>query len=273
MQPDDYVVVLDTPAYQQRFANPTPAFEGEAQVVKDWLAGDKLISIKLEGESGVAPLHDLHGCTPGDFCNPTHYPVSLFDLVLNLDTIPFTHTGFAPLRGALHQQWEETLGKLPPREKVRTNPPKMFISYAHEDEFFKDELVVMLASMERRGIIDAWQDRRIEAGDEWYQGIQEAMNDCDLALLLVSSAFLASRFIQDGEVPRLLERRQGDGMRVIPVIIRPCPWDSEPVLDLQVLPQDGQAVITFPGETGERDQVWTDIAKVIESQAEELQFG
>ena len=69
----------------------------------------RLISILLEGKSCSAPQHDLRSCTPGDFCDVTHYPVSLFDLVLELYTIPFTHIGFAPLRESLHKQWEETL--------------------------------------------------------------------------------------------------------------------------------------------------------------------
>ncbi len=162
---------------------------------------------------------------------------------------------------------------MPPQEpKLEKRPLKVFISYAHKDEAFKDELVVMLVSMQRQGIIDAWQDRRIEPGDEWYQAIQKAMNECDLALLLVSKYFLASRFINDEEVPKLLQRRKEVGMRVIPIIISPCMWSSEPVLkDLQALPRDGKAVITFSEETGERDQAWTDIAKAIEKFAKELQ--
>ena len=45
---------------------------------------------------------------------------------------------------------------------------------------------------------------------------------------------------------------------------RPCDWSGEPVLsDLQALPQDGQAVITFPEDNGAHDQVWTDIAQAI----------
>jgi hypothetical protein len=149
--------------------------------------------------------------------------------------------------------------------------PKVFISYAHEDEEFKDKLIKMLAGLQRRSVIDLWQDRLIEPGDEWYRAIQDAMNTCDLALLLVSDDFIASRFIQEEEVPDLLGRRKEEGMRVIPVIIRDCLWRSEPVLgDLQALPTDGKAVITFREENGERDKVWTKIAKEIERQAEVL---
>jgi hypothetical protein len=89
--------------------------------------------------------------------------------------------------------------------------------------------------------------------------------------MLVIKNLLTSRFIQDEEIPRLFQRRQNEGMRVIPVIVRPCPGTSEPVLkDLQTLPKDGKALITFPEETGQRDQVWTDIAKVIERQTKAL---
>jgi hypothetical protein len=273
VQQDDYVVVLDTPAYQHVFHHYTQVFEADVNLVKIRL-GDKshLISIKLEGKTDLPTTHDLRSCAPGDFCDATHYPVSLFNLVLNLYAIPLTHAGFAPLRASMHQQWEKTLSKLPPEKESIMKTLKVFISYAHKDEAFKDDLVVMLASMQRRGIIDAWQDRRIEAGDEWYQAIQEAMNECDLALLLVSKNFLASRFIQDEEVPSLLQRRKDEGMRVIPIIISPCMWDSEPVLkDLQALPQDGKAVITFPEDTGERDQVWKEIAQEIERRAKKLQ--
>ncbi|HEY0606431.1 MAG TPA: toll/interleukin-1 receptor domain-containing protein, partial [Herpetosiphonaceae bacterium] len=129
--------------------------------------------------------------------------------------------------------------------------------------------VTMLAGLQRRGIIDAWQDRRIEAGDEWNQSIQDAMNECDLALLLVSANYLASRFIQEEEQLKLLLRRQHMQLCVIPIIVRPCVWQSEPVLkDLQALPKDGKAVITFSKTNGKRDQVWADIASVIEQRAQ-----
>jgi hypothetical protein len=86
-----------------------------------------------------------------------------------------------------------------------------------------------------------------------------------MALLLVSSDFIASRFINDEELPDLLKRREEEGMIVMPVIVRDCMWQSEPVLkDLQALPTDGKAVITFQEATGERDRVWTEIAQAIE---------
>jgi hypothetical protein len=262
VQPADFVVVLDTPAYQKAFT--TPSLAADAPLVRSRLGGRQLISLAL---TGLDEAHEFEYCRPGSFRDETHYPVSLFDLVLNLYHIPLTHAGFAPLRHALHQQWEQTLARK--KGDDATSLFKIFISYSHKDETFKDELVTMLAGLQGRGIVDAWHDRRIEAGDEWNKSIQDAMNDCDLALLLVSPDYIASRFIQKEEQPKLLQRRQEMQLRVIPIIVRPCTWKSEPVLkDLQALPEDGKAIITFAKDTGERDQVWADIATIIENRAE-----
>ena len=98
------------------------------------------------------------------------------------------------------------------------------------------------------------------------QSHQEAINECEIALLLVSSDFIASPFINGEELPDLLTRREKEGMTVIPIIVRDCLWQSEPVLkDLQALPTDGKAVIKFSEASGERDQVWTEIAQPLKS--------
>jgi small GTP-binding protein len=259
VQPDDFVIVLDTPGFQKAFQSRASFLASDIPLINARFDKPKLISLAL---TGYADAHAFEDCNLGSFCDETHYPVSLFDLVLNLYAIPLTHAGFAPLRQTLHQQWTYTLARK--KDNTETSPLKIFISYSHKDESFKNELVTMLAGLQRRGIVDAWQDRRIDPGDDWYNSIQDAMDECDLALLLVSVDYIASRFIQQEEQPKLLQRR------VIPIIVRPCTWQSEPVLkDLQVLPTDGKAIITFNPDNGERDQVWTDIANAIEERAKQ----
>jgi small GTP-binding protein len=265
VRPDDFVIVVDTPAYQKAFG--AAALAADAPLVRARLGKEKRRLLSL-APTGRGMAHALKSCTFGDFRDETHYPVGLFDVVLKLYAIPFEHVGFAPARQVLHEQWEQTLARKKGDET--TSPLKVFVSYSHEDEEFKDELVTMLTSLQRRGVINTWQDRRIEAGDEWNTSIRNAMDDCDLALLLVSADYLASRFIQEEEQPKLLQRRQEMRLRVIPIIVRPCTWQSEPVVkDLQALPKNGKAVITFSKDTGERDQVWADVAAVIEERAKE----
>lgn len=140
----------------------------------------------------------------------------------------------------------------------------IFISYAHQDEAFKDQLTQQLKGLQRQGLIAPWHDRCIDGGDDWRSGITEAIDTCDLALLLVSPAFIASDFIYAEELARLMARRQNEGIRIVPIIIKPCAWKHEkPIESLQARPRDGAALITFPEETGARAQAWVDIVEEI----------
>lgn len=155
-------------------------------------------------------------------------------------------------------------------EKTNASAPKIFISYSHIDEKYMTRLVSMLRPLEKQGGFEIWHDREITAGNEWYQDIRNAINTCDLALLLVSIDFLNSRFIQEDELPRLLQLRKERGLRVIPIIVRHCTWTSIPILkDLQALPKDGRPIISFKG-AGQPDRIWTEIVKSIEELAKTL---
>ncbi len=154
-------------------------------------------------------------------------------------------------------------------EDRRVRPLSVFISYSRSDEQYKEELVSMLAGLQRRGIVDSWEDSRIQDGQGWADAIRTAVSVCDLALLLVSPHFLGSRYIQDVELPHLLQRRREEQKPcLVPIIIRPCLWRSDPVLgQLQALPKDGKPVITFARDDGSRDQAWADIAGAVEARA------
>ncbi|MCP4422887.1 MAG: hypothetical protein GY803_00180, partial [Chloroflexi bacterium] len=118
VEKDDFVLILDTPAYQQAFRQREPSLQDGVNLIQPRFADNKrnLIALVLAGNS--THPHDLKKCQPGNFCDETHYPVSLFDLVLNLYNIPLTSAGFAPLRQALHQQWEQTLAS----QKAASSP-------------------------------------------------------------------------------------------------------------------------------------------------------
>lgn len=258
VRPEDFVILLDTSAYQESFESPVLA--ASRPLVRARLGKRQLLSLRLEGH-GI--MHEYNDCTPGDFCDDTHYVVSLFGLILNLYAIPLTHASFEPARQTLHKQWQQRLAGF--LEARKTMAPKIFISYSHRDERYKDELVKMLAGLQRRGVIETWQDRRIDPGAEWFNAIKQAITDCQMAVLLVSADFIASPFINSEELPDLLRRREKEGMIIIPIVVRDCLWQSEPVLNaLQALPKDGKPVNKFPRATGARDQVWTEIGQTIE---------
>jgi hypothetical protein len=140
----------------------------------------------------------------------------------------------------------------------------VFICYAHEDEAEKDRLLTQFAGLRRQKLIHTWHDRVIKPGSDWDDEIETALNSCELALLLVSSDFIASEYIQSTELTTLLERRGKGEVEVVPIIVKPCSWELEKTLaPLQALPKNGKPIVTFPEDNGEREQARTDITKWI----------
>jgi hypothetical protein len=123
-------------------------------------------------------------------------------------------------------------------------PPALFVSYSHQDEAEKDALLVQLGVLQQgAGLIDVWSDDRIQGGEDWEQEISEAMERAEVAILLVSANFLTSDFILGKEVPKLLRRRESEGLVVVPVIAKHCAWrEIKWLAKLNVRPKNGNPV-------------------------------
>ncbi len=63
--------------------------------------------------------------------------------------------------------------------------PTVFISYSHQDEAWKDQLVRQLRVLELEGAFVLWNDRQIAVGDGWSAEIETAMASARAAVLLV----------------------------------------------------------------------------------------
>jgi TIR domain len=144
-------------------------------------------------------------------------------------------------------------------------PVEIFISYSHKDEALREQLGTHLSLLKRQGVIDAWHDRRIGAGDEWAGAIDGHLNSAAVILLLVSSDFLASDYCYDLEMTRALERHDAGDARVIPVILRSVDWAGAPFAKLQALPKDRKPVTSWP----DRDEAFTDVARGIRKVVED----
>ena len=138
-------------------------------------------------------------------------------------------------------------------------PARLFFSYAHRDEAFREDLEMHLALLKRQGVIEGWHDRMIGAGDEWADQIDERLEAADVILLLVSPSFLASDYCYDREMGRALERHAAGEARVIPVLVRPCDWQTAPFARLQGLPRDARPVTQW----NDPDAAWLDVVRGI----------
>jgi len=111
----------------------------------------------------------------------------------------------------------------------------------------------------RQGLIDAWHDRRIMAGDEFEGRIGNEIDRADIVLLLVSPDFLASDYCYDVEVRRAMDRHLAGETRVIPVILRPCDWHPAPFGKLLAAPKDGKPIMSWP----DLDEAFLDVVRMI----------
>lgn len=143
---------------------------------------------------------------------------------------------------------------------------RVFISYAHADETYRDQLEKQLSILGRSGIVETWHDRRLVAGQEWDHGIRSELERADIILLLVSPDFIASDYINDIEITRAMERHEAGAAIVIPVILRPCKWEMAPFAKLQALPKNAKAISKWPNI----DEAYLDVANGIHLAVEKM---
>ncbi len=82
----------------------------------------------------------------------------------------------------------------------------LFVSYAHADEKQLTPFRAHLTLLSQQGYIQTWNDRELVAGEKLEGGILEALRRTDVVLLFYTTAARASKFMQQKEIPLLLER-------------------------------------------------------------------
>jgi hypothetical protein len=146
-------------------------------------------------------------------------------------------------------------------------PISLFYSYSHRDEDLRLKLQDHLAVLKWNGMIAEWNDRDIEAGAEWEREIDRHLSSADIILLLISASFIASKYCWSVEVKKALERHDRGEARVIPVILKPCRWQSTPFARLQATPKDAKPATAW----SDLDTAFDDVVSKIEAVVLELQ--
>ena len=107
----------------------------------------------------------------------------------------------------------------------------VFISYAHNDNENSDpskrwlnRLLEYLRPLVVQNRINAWSDTEIEVGEQWDKSIKTQLSNANVAVLLISPAFLGSKYIRNSELPALLMNAMNKGATVLPVILRHSPF-------------------------------------------------
>ena len=105
-------------------------------------------------------------------------------------------------------------------ERSTNSMATVFISYCHSNREYLSRLQVHLKPPESAGLIELWDDSRIQPGQKWKGEIQQALSRAGVAILLISADFLASDFIVQNELPPLLRAAEQKGTTVLPLIVK-----------------------------------------------------
>jgi len=101
----------------------------------------------------------------------------------------------------------------------------VFICYSHTDRVWLDKVVIALKSLPESSNIPIWDDSAIDSGDDWHAAIMKKLQESSAAILLISNHFLASSYIMNEEVPRILAEGKQSGMQVLPLMVSASNWD------------------------------------------------
>jgi hypothetical protein len=145
-------------------------------------------------------------------------------------------------------------------------PIDVFISYAHQDEDLRDQLIAHLSNLKQQGVIRDWHGRMIPAGARWSKKIDEHLETAQVILLLISADFMASGYCYGIECKRALERYNAKRALVIPVILRPVDLEGSPIAELQALPDNAKAVTLW----NHRDAAFVSVANGIRKALKDL---
>ena len=161
--------------------------------------------------------------------------------------------------GIVTPRTQSNLASTPtPIAPAEKKPIDVFISYAQDDEKFKQELEKHLKLLTRQKIIHAVHSESIAPGDSRQQDIANLIDQAQIILLLVSQNFLASDQLYDYELMHAMKRHEAGAARVIPIILRPTDSRGTPFEGLRSLPRDDKPIGT-PGN----DVAWSKIAEEI----------
>lgn len=137
----------------------------------------------------------------------------------------------------------------------------IFVSHSKKDRRWLEELRLHLAPLARNTELSIWTDDQIPAGAPWRERIEDALARSRVAILLVSPDFLASDFISEVELPRLLEAADQGELKILWIPVRPGFWEATPIARYPSLWDPARPLSTL--RKSEREQALASIGRIV----------
>ena len=141
---------------------------------------------------------------------------------------------------------------------------KVFISYCHKDEKWRNDLCTMLAPAIRNRIVNVWHDKQNKTGGTWRTEIDTALRSARIGVLLVTMDFLASDFINDVEMKYLFDAARTQMVKLIWVAVRHCMYEHTPLESVLAVNDPAKPLDSLKG--AKRDKAIKEVCEQIVEQ-------
>ena len=149
---------------------------------------------------------------------------------------------------------------------------KLFVSYSHDDEEHVKSFIKHVAPLRSNGLIEDWYDRKIFAGKDYQNKIDNELADADIICLFISANFLSSAACIN-EKKDAFEFMQLKNTTVIPIILSPCGWlDDNELSRLLAIPSDGKPITVFTNLDEAWKEVYDGLKNVIQNELKNRQL-
>lgn len=148
-------------------------------------------------------------------------------------------------------------------------PAKVFISYSHKDEKYKDQLITHLSPLKALGLVEEWNDRMLVPGSVLHDVIDINLSNSDIILLLISSDYVSSYSCYKDEFPKAFNKWKNGTALIVPIIVREtASWTDLQFGKFTALPQDGKAICNYKN----RDKAFSNVVEGIKKLIQSLQI-
>ena len=158
---------------------------------------------------------------------------------------------------------QRILSSQPLRQEI--HGVEVFISYARTDANYMAEILDQIINLNNDGIT-FWSDRSIRPGQKWDEEIKKKLKEIDVALVLISQAYLDSEYCKETEIPDFIKRN----VAIVPIMLSRCKWKLHDWLrDRQILPGEGKTLEGLYQDYEKRRIIFIAIQEALKEYADE----
>lgn len=141
----------------------------------------------------------------------------------------------------------------------RAESQRIFVGYAPADAADLRRFERSLRLLEVQGLVELWNDLKVPPGVPIDATMRKYLDESDIIACLVSPDFVASEFCFSDGLRRAMERGS-NGVRVVPVVLRPCEWNQTFLGSLQAVPVTSGTVVPI-SQWPDQDSAWLQVAR------------